>query len=100
MWDKYVCRYTELDTAEKHNFPHILEANLNIDQNKLKEYLDYNRLSLNMPKCEFMQIGIHQALDNMLKPNVHVTSEPLRQVMIAKYLGMYILISKMAWTYW
>ncbi len=47
---------TKLNTAEKPNFSHKLEANRNNDLNTLKEYRDYNRLSLNIPKCEFMLI--------------------------------------------
>ncbi len=39
----------------------------------MKVYLDYNRLSLNKPKYEFMLIDAHQVLANMPKRNVHIT---------------------------
>ncbi len=74
-------------TMQRNPFSHKLEANLNNDLYKLKEYLDYNRLSLNIPKCEFMLIGTHQA-NNMPQLNMHITNEPLGQVLVAKYLGM------------
>lgn len=68
---------TELDTAEKLNFSHILEANRNNDFNKMTQYLDYNRLSFNIPKCEFMLIDTHQGLTNMSKISVHSTETGL-----------------------
>ncbi len=37
-----------------------------------------------------MLIGTHQAVANMPKHSMHTTNEPLRQVSVAKYLGMYI----------
>ncbi len=66
---------TELTTAEKHNVSNIPEAYLNTNRNQLKEYLDYNRLSLNIPKCEFMPTGTHQSFTNMPKRNVLITNE-------------------------
>ncbi len=32
-----------------------------------------------------MLMGKHQALPNMLNLNVHITDEPLRQVLISRY---------------
>ncbi len=76
---------TELDTAKKL-FVHILEANLNKDLNKLKIYIDYNSLSLNITKHEYMLIGTQQALANMPKINVYITNELLRQeVSVTRY---------------
>ncbi len=53
---------TQLDTAEKPTFSHILEAKFNNDLNKLNEYLNYDILSLNIQRCEFMLICTYQAM--------------------------------------
>ncbi len=69
---------TELNTAEKLIFSNKSKVNLNNDLSKLNEYLDYNRLNLTIPKCEFILIGTQQALANIPNLNVHITNEPLR----------------------
>ncbi len=69
---------TELNTAEKPNFCHIFEANLNNDLSKLKEYLDYNILNLNKLKCSFMLIGTLQTFANINTINFYITNIPLR----------------------
>ncbi len=56
----------------------------------LKTYFDDNRLSVNVDKCEFMLFGTYQALRKISSPQIHINNEPLRQVSVAKYLGMYI----------
>jgi hypothetical protein len=81
---------TELDAAEKHDDSELLEINLNSDLTKMKDYFDYNKLSLNVPKCEFMLIGTHQSLTKMPQLNVHINNEPLKQLNVVKYLGIYI----------
>ncbi len=43
-----------------------------------------------MAECEFMLLGIYQALEKIPIPQIHINNEPLRQVSVAKYLGMYI----------
>ncbi len=53
---------TETDTADILNFPHTLEDKTNNNLNKLKEYFDYKRFSVNVPKYVFMLIGSHQTL--------------------------------------
>ncbi len=54
------------DIAEKPFFTNLKLISTMILTN-WKNILDYNRLSLNIPKCEFMLIGTHQVLANMPK---------------------------------
>ncbi len=81
---------TEIDTAEKPECHEDLQNKLKADLNKIKDYLNYNRLSLNIPKCEFMLIGTFQSLVKMPDIHVHIDNEPLNQVTVAEYLGMFI----------
>ncbi len=37
-----------------------------------------------------MLLGTYQALQKIPSPQIHINNEPLRQVSVAKYLGMYI----------
>ncbi len=39
-----------------------LETTINNDLYRVKEYFDTNKLSLNVAKCEFMQVGTYQSL--------------------------------------
>ncbi len=48
---------TEIDRAEKPECHKDLQNNLNLDLHKIKDYLNYNRLGLNISKCEFILIG-------------------------------------------
>ncbi len=43
-----------------------------------------------LPKCEFMLIGTFHSLAKMPDICVHIDIEPLNQVTVAKYLGMFI----------
>ncbi len=73
-----------------------LHNNLNADLHKIIDYLNYNRLSLNIPKCEIMLIGTFQSLAKMPDIHVHIDNEPLNQVTVAKYLGM-LIDSNLKW---
>ncbi len=81
---------TEIDTAEKLECYEDLQNNLNADLHKSKYYLNYNKLSLNITKCEFMLIGTFRSLTKMPEIHVHIDNEPLNQVTVAKYLVMFI----------
>ncbi len=81
---------TEIDTAEKPECQEDLQNKLNADLDKIKGYLNYNRLSLNISKCEFMLIGTFQSFARMPDIYVHIDNEPLNQVTVTKYLGMFI----------
>ncbi len=81
---------TEIDTAEKPECHEYLQNNLNADFHKIKGHLYYNILSLNIPKCEFMLIVTFQSLAKMPDIHVHIDNEPLNQVIVVKYLGMFI----------
>ncbi len=50
---------TEIDSASQPAGPEELENNLNSGLCKISEYFNINRLSLNVPKCEFMLIGTY-----------------------------------------
>ncbi len=67
-----------------------LENNINSDLSRLKSYFDTNRLSINVTKCEFMQIGTYQSIAKMPNLMIHINNEPFKKVSITKYLGMYI----------
>jgi hypothetical protein len=81
---------TEIEDACKPDCHQQLERNLNEDLGRLKSYFDTNRLSLNVPKCEFMQIGTHQSLAKMPDLSIHINNEPLQRVSMSKYLGLCI----------
>ncbi len=66
-----------------------LQKSINDDLSCLKTYIDDNRLNINVDKCEFMLLGTYQALRNIPSLQIHINNECLRQVSVAKYLGMY-----------
>ena len=80
---------TEIDYPAKPECSAELESNVNIDLCKLKQYFDINRLSLNVHKCEFMLITL-QSISKMAYVRIHINNEPLKDVSVAKYLGMYV----------
>ncbi len=81
---------TEIDSTSKPDCPEELENNLNSDLCKISEYFNITRLSLNVPKCEFMLIGTYQSLAKMPEMSIHINNEPLHKITISKYLGMFI----------
>ncbi len=81
---------TEIDTPEKPECHEDLQNNLNAEIHKIKDYLNYNTLNLNIPKCEFMLISTFQSLTKMAYIHVHITNKPLNQVTVAKFRGMFI----------
>ncbi len=87
---------TEIDSASKPDCPEELENNLNSDLCKISEYFNINRLSLNVPKCEFMLIGTYQSRAKMPGISIHINNEHLHKVTISKYLGM-VIDSNLKW---
>ncbi len=81
---------TEIEDTCKPEDHSTLENNINSDLSRLKSYFDTNRLSINVTKCEFMQIGTYQSIAKMPNIMIHINNEPLKKVSIAKYLRMYI----------
>ncbi len=81
---------TEIDSASKPDCPEELENNLNGDLCKISEYFNINRLSLNVPKCQFMLIGTYHSLAKMLEMSIHINNEPLYKFTNSKYLGMFM----------
>ncbi len=67
-----------------------LESTINNDLYKVKEYFDTNKLSLNVPKYEFMLVGTYQSLAKVPDIRIHINNEPLKQVTVSKYRGMKI----------
>ncbi len=59
-------------------------------------YFDTNKLSLNVPKCDFMLVGTYQSLAKVPDIRIHINNEPLKQVTVSKYLGMKIY-SNLKW---
>ncbi len=56
-----------------------LETTINNDLYRVKEYLDANKLSLNVAKCKFMLVGIYQSLAKVAHIRIHINNEPLEQ---------------------
>ncbi len=81
---------TEIDSASKSDCPEELENNLNSYIFKISEHFNINRLSLNVPKCEFILIGTYRSLSKMPEMSIHINNEPLHKVTISIYLGMFI----------
>ncbi len=81
---------TEYESASKPEDYKELESTINNDLYKVKEYFDTNKLSLNVPNCEFMLVGTYQSLAKVLDIRIHINNEPLKQVTVSKYLGMKI----------
>ncbi len=79
---------TEIDNAKNLEEFDELQKSINDDLSCLKTYFDDNRLSVNVDKCEFMLLGAYQALQKIPNPQIQINNEPLRQVSVAKYLGM------------
>ncbi len=77
----------EIDSASQPACPEELVNNFNSDLCKIIEYFNINRLSLNVPYCDFMLIGTYQSLANM---SILINNEPFHKVTISKYLGMFI----------
>ncbi len=55
-----------------------------------KNLYDTNKLSLNVPKCEFLSTEIYQFLAKMTNLRILINNEPLWKVSVSKYLGLYI----------
>ncbi len=81
---------TEIEDTCKPEEHSTLENNIKSDLSRIKLYFDTNRLSINVTKCEFMQIDTYQSIAKMPNLMFHINNEPLKKVSIAKYLGMYI----------
>ncbi len=81
---------TECQSASKPEHYKELESTINNDLYKVKEYFDTNKLSLNVPKCEFMLVGAYQSLAKVPDISIHINNEHLKQVTVSKYLGMKI----------
>ena len=68
-----------------------IELGLNEDFEKIRLWLQTNKLSLNVVKTEYMLIGSRQRLAKLLlKPNVCIGSDPIKRVRDTKILGVYI----------
>ncbi len=63
---------TECDSASKPEDYKQLESTINNDLYKVKEYFDTNKLSLNVPKCEFMLVGTYQSLAKVPDIRIHL----------------------------
>ncbi len=81
---------TEMENAKIPEEFDELQKSINDDLSYLKIYFDDSRLSINEDQCEFMLLGTYQVPQKQPSPQIHIINEPLRQVSIAKYLGMYI----------
>ncbi len=56
----------------------------------VNEYVDTNKLRLYGPKCELMLVGTYQSLTKILDIRIHINNEPMKKVIVSKYLGMSI----------
>ncbi len=53
----------------------------------VNEYIVSNKLSLNVPKGEFVLVGPYQSSPKVPDIRIHINNEPLKQVILTKYLG-------------
>ncbi|XP_044173114.1 uncharacterized protein LOC122957200 [Acropora millepora] len=68
-----------------------IELGLNEDLEKIRLWLQANKLSLNVAKTEYMLIGSRQRLAKLpLEPNICIGSDPIKRVRDTKILGVYI----------
>ncbi len=79
---------TECESVSKPEDNKEWETTINNDLYRVKEYFDTNKLSLNVPKCEFILVETYQSLANVPDIRIHINNEPLKQVTVSKYLGM------------
>ncbi len=77
-------------SASKPEYYKELETTISNDLHRVKEYFDTNKLSLNVPKCEFMIVGTYQSLAKVPDIRIHINNEPLNQVTASIHLGMKI----------
>ncbi len=68
---------TECESASKPEDYKEVETTINNDLYRVKEYFDTNKLSLNIPKCEFMLVGTYQSLAKVPDIRIHINNEPL-----------------------
>ena len=67
-----------------------IELGLNEDLEKIRLWLQANKLSLNVAKTEYMLIGSRQRLAKLpLEPNICIGSDPIKRVRDTKILGVY-----------
>ena len=68
-----------------------IELGLNEDLEKIRSWLQANKLSLNVAKTEYMLIGSRQRLAKLpLEPNICIGSDLIKRVRDTKILGVYI----------
>ena len=68
-----------------------IESKLNSDLDKIKIWLEANRLSLNVSKSEFMLVGSSPRLFSLIKtPKIQLGNVPIKQVEFTKSLGVTI----------
>ena len=66
-----------------------IELGLNEDLEKIRLWLQANKLSLNVAKTEYMLIGSRQRLAKLpLEPNTCIGSDPIKRVRDTKILGV------------
>ena len=65
---------------------------LNYDLNRVYKWLSANKLTLNLPKTEFMLVTSRQKLSTFPKiPNsFSINDHPVKQMSPTKYLGLHI----------
>ena len=58
---------------------------------KIRLWLQPNKLSLNVAKTKYMLIGSRQRLAKLpLEPNIYIGSDPIKRVRDTRILGVYI----------
>ena len=84
-------------TYASTNIPSI-QTSLNRDLSNISEWLNANKLTLNMTKTEFMLIGSRQRLSNItVPPALEINGACLKQVTSTKSLGV-IINENLTWS--
>ena len=78
---------TSLDNASDLN---TLSENINTELNNIQEWLNINKLSLNVKKTKFMIFHYYQRNINNLIPNLKINGEQIEQVSDFNFLGLTI----------
>jgi hypothetical protein len=73
-----------------HNDHNLIQTVLNADLQKVKEWLDKNKLTLNTKKTKFMLFGTRRRLSKCKDVNLFLDDDKIERVQCFKYLGIWM----------
>ena len=84
-----LCLFRNSGSAKNTKMEEISE-NISNELNSILEWLNINKLSLNVKKTKFMLFHYHQCNVNSLIPKLTLNSEPIERVTECNFLGLTI----------